>query len=58
MLVSRGFDRGRFQETSHSEALKRASKNRSFKPGLLNASGQNPVNRRLRSITDEMSISP
>jgi hypothetical protein len=56
MLVSRGFDSGGLQDASHSDALKSASKNRSLKPGPLNASGQKPVNSRLRSITAEGSV--
>lgn len=51
MLVSLGLDNGGDQDESHSEALNKASKNRSFNPGESNASGQNPVKRRLRSMT-------
>lgn len=51
MLVSFGLDRGIDQDAVQSDALNKASKNRSFTPWLANASGQNPVTRRLRSMT-------
>ena len=52
MLVSLGFDSGRDQDAVQSDALNRASTNLSLTPGEEKASGQYPVTRRLRSITD------
>jgi hypothetical protein len=51
MFVSLYLGKGGAQDASHSEALKSASKNRSFRPSVAKAPGQNPVTRRLRSIT-------
>lgn len=51
MFVSLCLGKGSAQDASHSEALKSASKNRSFRPSVVKTLGQNPARRRLRSIT-------
>lgn len=56
MFVSLGFGSGRAQDALQSAALNKASANRSFNPSALKASGQNPSNSLLRSITMKSSL--
>jgi len=56
MFVSLGFGSGSAQDALQSAALNKASANRSFNPSALKASGQNPSNSLLRSITMKSSL--